>query len=268
MAKPSVICYADPNKPRTGFILQQFARGARGAVVFDGKYRPGAPAAFFGVQPHTRPAFLSAMNAEEDYYYIDNGYFSGLFKGAEYYRVTQNHLQYHKKIEPDYNRLKRQRVNVLEWQEPGSFILFCPPGQFWFEQVLGADASAWRKKMLTKLHNATDMMVVERLKPKNIHEYRASPAENALRGCYAVVTFSSNIALQAVLRGIPAYCNQLSAASHICNTIDDTTDLKTVLENPVKKTVSERADWAATLAANQWTLSEISEGKAWKKLNG
>lgn len=264
MAKPLVTCYADPDKPRTGFILKQFAIGCKGAVVFDGKYR-GGPSAFFGVQPNTREAFVEATKSDNTYpwYYIDNGYFSGLFKGADHYRVTKNNFQYHGKPDPDWERFEKQRITVQPWRERGNFVLFCPPGEFWMKNVLGLSASEWRRNVLTKLELATDMQIIERLKPKNIHEYRASTAEAALQGCNAVVTFTSNICLQALCRGIPVFCNPLSTASVIGTAFtDDVPDMN----KPYLPSIAERKQWMATLANKQWTLDEFVKGTAWRGL--
>jgi hypothetical protein len=265
MAKPSVTCYADPDKPRTGFILQKFAQGSKGAVVFDGKYREG-PSAFFGVQPNTRAAFVEATRSDNIYpwYYIDNGYFSGIFKGALFFRVTKGQFQYHGKSDPDYDRLKAQGITVAPWRTGGDHILFCPPGEHWMRNVLDRSAVEWRENMRPKIAQATDLPVIERLKPKNIHEYRESSAEVALQNCAAVVTFTSNISLQAICRGIPVFCSPMSTASYL-GVAYNNYDLPD-LNKPYLPSVAVRKSWMATLANKQWTLDEFADGTTWRSL--
>jgi hypothetical protein len=258
---PSVVCYADPKKARTSFILKAFLKGCGGGDLnLTGEYQ-GGPSVFFGVTPHTRAAYIQARNSNDyDWYYIDNGYFHGLYRGKEYYRITRNALQYTGPFDPDFDRLRNlSDVKILP-QKKGNFILFCPPTEFWMVNTFNMDRNEWRRSTLAAIKENTDLPVVERMKPKNVQEFTHFPSTIALKDAHAVVTFMSNIAVEGVLAGVPAFVANTHCAASISYT-----DLTQINDAVISE---DREVWAATLAGRQWTLAEISKGLAWDKING
>lgn len=64
----------------------------------------------------------------------------------------------------------------------------------------------------------------------------------------------SNIAVDAVIAGIPVFCTGPCAGLTM-----GLSDLSKI-ESPVRP---EREQWLYTLAANQWTFEEMKRGELW-----
>jgi hypothetical protein len=86
----------------------------------------------------------------------------------------------------------------------------------------------------------------------------AGTLAHALRDCWALVTWSSAAANEALLAGVPVFTAGTCAASSM-----GMADL-TRIETPVYP--DGRSGWAAALAGRQWTLDEMRLGMAWHAL--
>lgn len=261
MVKPSITCYANPNKVKTRVLMEAFAKGCGGKVVYDGIYR-GGPSAFYGVQPETYSAWWCAQQDEHDWYYVDNGYFKGYYQGEEYYRVTKNMLQYRGVMRPNYERWIRLGLHVKSRRNLEGPILLCPPKQFWMHNTVGLDYNEWRESTIREIKKYTDREIVVRWKPANKREFEREPANVALSTAFCVVTFMSNIAVEATLRGMPVF----TGPDHCCVPVGNT-NLRNIVA-PKVQDVDVRKEWAATLAGQQWLISEIESGMAWDTING
>jgi hypothetical protein len=85
----------------------------------------------------------------------------------------------------------------------------------------------------------------------------ALPLEEALQGAHALVTHSSNVAIEAACLGTPVFVDPASAAAPV-----GLTDLGQI-ESPV---YPDREPWLSHLAYNQFTFEEIGDGRAWRML--
>jgi len=87
---------------------------------------------------------------------------------------------------------------------------------------------------------------------------RNAPLAMDLIDCWAVVAHSSNVAVDALLLGVPVFVTDRCGARRCADT-----DLSHI-ESP--RMPDDREEWAATLAAQQWTLEEMRSGLAWRML--
>lgn len=78
-------------------------------------------------------------------------------------------------------------------------------------------------------------------------------------GVYAVVNVSSNPATQAILNGIPAFVDAPSLAYDVSNDIHFMHDIETPLR-------PDRQQWLNDLAYTEWSVPEIAQGVALKRL--
>lgn len=180
------------------------------------------------------------------WYHIDNGYLRpGHFHG--YYRISKGNTQVHftPSQAADGERWHSLALKIAPWQRNHfGHILLCPPtaavGAFF-----GFDAKRWLSDVLATLARCSLRPVVVR------HKGASRPLEEDLQGAYAVVTFNSGVAWQALLQGIPAIADWRCVVRSWNGF--DFADIEMDL------TQSDRQALFYCLANNQFTLQEIAE---------
>lgn len=240
-----IIATEETTSPKFG---RAFAQGCGGKVVE--KYFSG-PWAGFG-SPLKWEGFVKARKRGEDYYYGDHAYFGR----HGYFRVTKNALQYSPRTaqtgnhEPDYERLKMHGwTKEKPYRKSGGHIVLCPQSEGWHERM---GEPGWTQRMIHTLKLYTDRRIVQRTKKTT------RPLVDDLKGAHALVTHTSNAAVEALLHGVPVFCTGDCAASHMA--LSDVTNI----EKPILP--EGRLYMAAVLAANQWSLDEIAAGDAWRAI--
>jgi hypothetical protein len=249
-----------------------FAKGCGGApIITDGILRPG-PVALWGEHKFFK-TLAKAIADGRTWYYGDHAYFGrGVF-----FRITKNALQIHGsyfEYGPTWGRCieRLEEVRKLRLEEvrkivpvvieprkpPGDFILVCPPSYALSERS-GFTQEMWTSIIKHRIAKATKRPVVIRTKPKTGNNTPAALLA-ALKGAHALVTYTSNVAIEATCAGYPAFCTGPNPVGIFGNS-----DLKKI-EFPYVPTEAARTAWAAMLCANQWTLAEIAAGKAWKAI--
>ncbi len=131
----------------------------------------------------------------------------------------------------------------------------------WDASVQHSDHLGWCSETIAILRATTSRKIIFRPHPviEGKVDYGVSGVEmskrdmeNDLTRAHAVVTFNSNSAVDAAIRGIPVFvADKGSMALGVANT-----DLSSI-ENP---STFPRQKWVNDLAYSQWTLSEIAEG--------
>lgn len=227
-----------------------FAMGCGGEVEMSRVIRPG-PVALFG-SPKVWHILQQARAEGRTWYYGDHGY----FRRFQYYRISRDAYQHDGAPDGrdiDYDRLATLGITIAPWRRAGSHVLICPPDER-FAKLHGFRATLWTKHVMEEIQRHTDRPLIVR------HRSRAGqvPLEAHLNDCWALVTYSSNAAVEALLAGVPVFCTARCGASHMARS-----DLS-LIEEPLM--LEGREKWAATLAANQWTLEEIKAGMAWERL--
>lgn len=132
-------------------------------------------------------------------------------------------------------------------------MLICPPGEI-YGRLHGFDAAAWLADVRAALSAHTDRPV--RIRPKSDRQKRPLAAD--LEGAHALVTCASNAAVEALCAGVPVFVTKPCAAAAMAS-------------GPLGRIETPdypdgRDDWAACLAANQWTLQEIADGDCWRAI--
>jgi hypothetical protein len=184
------------------------------------------------------------------YFYIDHAYFD---RGhGKSYRITRNRYEAGPVRKCPPNRLAELEVTTFPWQKNGRDIVVCPPTDYFATAHGCAD---WLDTTLENLRNHTDRPISIRRKPDPGEA--AVPLGQALASAHALVTHSSNVAVEAACFGTPVFVAETSAAAPV-----GLTDLS-LIETPA---YPDRAPWLAHLAYNQFSLEEISKGRAWRIL--
>ena len=240
--------YAVPTEQTSPRWCAGFARGCGGAVQNGGPLREG-PFAFFG-SPHLWPLFNQAVESGRDYFYGDHAFFGR----GRFYRCTKNAKQHTGLTgNDDPKRFRSFGIPIKDWRKTGREILLCPNSETFF-RLHGLDANKWISDVKTKLRKHTDRPIVLRWK----RDARRKPLDVALRTAFAVVTFTSNAAVEGILAGVPAICTEQCAGLSM-----STSDLSLIENLP---TPEGREQWAARLANNQWTLDEMKRGDLWRAI--
>lgn len=240
-------------------VCGAFAEGARAPQVPPSVLQPEGAVAIYGRLRGCNEILAAAIEAGRDWYYLDRGYFRATRDAdySGYFRVTKNAMQHNGRGLTDDARFKSLGIRIKPWQTKGRHILVCPPGIV-FGRLAGFDSEAWMTNALAALQRHTERPVKVREKPRGMQS-RNVPLADDLADCWAVVTHSSNVAVEAAIQGVPVFCTDPCAAS-----IMGASNLSEI-ERPVYP--DGRYEWASVLANNQWTLEEFRSGLAWRMLN-
>ena len=179
-----------------------------------------------------------------DYYYVDHGYMNrGHFNG--HYRITKNALQSTQVLECPPDRFEQLNIKVQEWKRGDKILVI--PLSIPLATFLGIDAQVWLDYTIGRIKRTTDREIV--VKGKD-----GSPLLPYLDNCHALVTHSSNAAVDGVIAGVPAFSTYVSGVSPVA-----LSDLSKI-EDPI---YPDRRQWLYSLAYQQFTLEEFSNGTAW-----
>ena len=240
-------------------VCAAFAIGCNGELVsaMDVNLLPG-DAAMYGILRGTEEIIKECEDNSRDYYYIDLGYFdrsthtNNSYMG--YYRVTKNANQCNidkPATNEAVNRWENLNIKMKPWKKDGLSIVVCPLSRF-VGEFLGIKPSEWLRQTIDEIVMYTDRPVI--LKPKDSDQTLAM----TLKSAHCIVAYNSNVLVESVLNGIPVFNTGPSCVAPV-----GLSDLRKI-ENPI---TPNRGEWAANLAANQWTLNEMRNGKCWEDLN-
>lgn len=252
----AVTGYAGTGKAKARAVCRAFVDGSGGGAVLQPpprRLRSGA-AAFFGVTEATQHLWQQARAERRDWYYLDNAYFDAARGRA--FRATRNAVQARGDEAPDWPRYARLGLQIAPWRRGGRHVLVVAQSLTYMRVVAGTRGHWWRDA-LALLARHTDREIVVRGWRSNKPALAATLHE-ALRDCWALVTWSSAAANEALLAGVPVFAAGPCAASALA-----LADLRRI-ESPIYP--PGRARWAAALAGRQWTLDELRDGTAWRTL--
>ena len=258
-----LVYYAERDKKKAAKMFDALStgmatRGCRLRWAEDLGRAERAPAVFYGMSAATCGALRAYQEGARDFYYIDNAYFGR----GKYYRITRGALQ-HSGVPDgrivDARRLVPHGVEIKPWRpaERDGPILVVLQSELWFE-LHELPAREWVARVVGALREHTGRDVVVRAKPPP-REIDPRTFPEVLAGAWAVVTWSSNAAVQAVLEGVPAFTWVDCAATAM-----GSKDLSLIERPP---TPPGRRRWAQVLASNQWTRAEVASGRAWRDLH-
>lgn len=200
---------------------------------------------------------LQQIRAErERYIFFDNAYFGGGTR-TDRLRLTLNGYQ-KARIDGEDRPARDWGVAIEPWRPAGEFVLVVPPSEA-VTRLFGLEA--WLDATLARLRSCTTRPV--RVSPKADRD--KSPLRARLESCHAVVTWSSNVAVEAVCMGVPAFVSGESAARPVCRGLEA---LEGQIEDPLRVDDERRAAWQRSLAWGQFTVDEIASGFAREVLEG
>lgn len=245
--------YGTPGREPSEVLGRAFSQGCGGKYVESRILQPG-PVAFYGTSNYTVNIRQAAEGHGRDFYYVDNGYLRpGQFDG--YFRITRNAEQLHSSVQRcTSTRFERLGLEIAPWRKQGGHHILVVQQSKTYFQLRGMRAGVVLWDTLAEIARHTDRKIVCRPKPTRHTKKRDLMID--LQRAHCVVTYSSNVAVEALMLGIPVVTLGPCAASPLSKTVEE-------IEEPI---YPDREQWAHWLANNQWTLEEIETGVAWRHL--
>ena len=248
--------YPQPGKDKSRVLVSAFLYGCRGALAepIERGLRPG-PAVFYGTIGIE--AIFNEARARGEWFYIDNAFLDAA-RGT-HFRVGVDALQ-GPLLPADHRRLESLRVEVEPWTRGGRHVLIVQQSDYYMREVanVAAGSASWTESVMRILARNTDRPIrVRSWAPDKIG--LAKTLREDLDGCWAVVTHSSAAAIAAILAGVPAFV--LGGSGPLLAMASSELE---AIERPRRP--DGRREWAAQLAASQWTKDELGAGVAWRAL--
>lgn len=174
-----------------------------------------------------------------------DGYYRFMYSRPDPIFVTDNALLAQRMDEGGLNL----RPVLTPLRRDGRHVLIAMPGEE-FGRAHGLDMRPWMAGIVSEVKRHTDrpLIVRDRLSP--------SPLASDMRDCWAVVTHSSNVAVDAVLAGIPVFIEPTSMAAPVGNFSLGK------LEEPFFPDSELLSTWWASLMCQQFTVAEMHGGVA------
>jgi hypothetical protein len=241
------LCYSVPRERTSPKWCNAFATGCGGGIVTTKWLMKSYNVAMFG-SPVLWDVLTEAKKRKMTWYYGDHAYF-GRWK---YYRCTKNAAQ-HTGLDGDTDPARFLAFNrpIKPWRKSGGHIVLAPNSPA-FLRLNNLDAKAWVHDVTRRLKLHTDREVRLRW------VWSPRPLAVDLVGAWALVTYTSNSAVEAAIAGVPVF-----ALGECPGRTIGTNDLS-LIESPLMP--DNRLEWASTLANNQWTFGEMAAGMAWSTL--
>jgi hypothetical protein len=246
--------------------VNAFARGAE-LPIYDYSYNwkdSDEPILIRGLGK--RNIIKYCIENNRDYYYMDSGYFGNYRqpsnpKGWKYWhRIVKNGLQHTDILQVRDDRLRRQLMRIHQYKHhTNENILLVTPSEKPCKYY-DIDLKKWRKETIAEIRKHTDRPI--KIRDKETRRTRLSNTiYHDLQNTFAVVTYQSIAAVEAVMYGIPAFTLAPTAADPVCDK-----DLS-LLENPTEIPYRKRYEWASSIAYGQFHTEELRNGTAWRIIN-
>jgi len=208
-----------------------------------------------------------AMEHNRDFYFIETGYL-GNYRCENnqtgrkiYHRIEKNSMQQSRIMDVPDDRWRdlcafNPALTYKGWKKPGSKILLIMSTDKPFE-FYNSSRDDWVNSTIATLRQHSDREIVIREKAGRGERTNDTIYDALDQDIYAVVTYNSIAAVEAIQYGIPAFCTAPTAASAV------TTGDFSQIENPPKLSEDIIYKWLSSVAYGQFSLNEILTGKAW-----
>lgn len=204
------------------------------------------------------------------FYYMDTGYFGNEAsadnpQGWKYWhRIVKNDLQHNDIIKRPADRWESFKRKLSPWKKNGRKILVAKPDEKPCKYY-GIDLEQWTQEVIQTIQQHTDRPIELRERaPKRIDRTVSNTLKQALdNDVYALVTFNSNAATEAIMYGYPAFVLAPSSAAKPVASSD-----LALIETPFYPDHDKLYEWVCHLAYGQFHTSEIKTGKAKAMLEG
>ena len=227
------------------------------------------------INTHTLKPYLKT----HDWYYFDQPYFfNNNYQthpdfNDHWYRICKNDLQIteirkFEGMEKRYTDIlnqysKKELIQEQEWKKDGSYILVIPPSHhtaIWFEM----DEEKWIEDTIKEIKKYTDREIKVRYKFRDNEKWHnkrnKTPLEEDLSGAFAIVSWHSMTANEALVYGIPSFASNHSPARPVSLGLDELSKIETPYYP------DNRHEWLCSLFGSMFRKSEMQSGYAYDLL--
>ena len=245
------------------------AAGDRPRLFMEADYRVPEHdlAVFYGYTQILRRVMADYIKAGRKAVYIDLGYWDreGM-RGHHKIVVNARHpTAYFDRKPQDGYRAGKLGVKAEPWRKADGHILLAGMGEKAAEAE-GQKVEKFEYWAIAEIRKITDREIVYRPKPSwiqarkiagTIHSPKAQPLAEVLANCHAVVTHHSNVAVEGLCAGVPAFCWGGVAAGLSSQDLSD-------IERPYYP--EGRSNWINAISYTQWNIDEMTRGLPWRHL--
>ena len=226
------------------------------------------PAAFFGCLRGTKQLIWDCNEHNIPYYYFDHAY---IFKAIQHrpneyirdkhYRVTKNKESVTKLIEWRSVRDLKRRVQKIQQLKDfdidvthyknGTDVLILPPTEAICRLYNYGSTDEWIDRTENEIKKHTDRNIIVKRK-----DDQSVSLDSLFKKSYCIVSSQTTAVIDAIKRGIPSFCEDISCAVPVSKT-----DFSQI-ENPYRPSNVEVEDWFGSLLCSQFSALEIKNGEA------
>jgi hypothetical protein len=167
------------------------------------------------------------------------------------------------------SRAKLLGLNLKPWRTAGEHILICGQHERSLQWQNMPDITQWIKNTIVEIRKFSDRKIIVRPHPRcaiqSVENYfnnvsRQIPAKQqgtyddydiTFSDAHAVINWSSNPGIRAIINGVPAFVGPSSLAYDVANHS---------LDNIETPSTPDRDQWLNDYAHTEWTIQEISSG--------
>lgn len=179
---------------------------------------------------------------------------AGYMSRPNFHRVSVGNYhpgEYMMDIDRPGDRLATHDVQVKPWRGDGEYILVCIVSKFNMALFGINDLPREVDETIEIIKQHSDREIIIRDRKDRFGD----PISVQLQKAWAVVTWSSNCAVEGIINGVPGFLRAGAAASPMC-----LTDLSRI-EQPYYP--DNREQWLRNLAYQQFSIGELKSGYAW-----
>lgn len=250
------VCISDERKEKCELVMGALAAGwgdPPATLIHSHPPDDGEPIAVWGQIYLIERVLPKAIEQKRPFWHVDNGYYMPAAREAArtgYHRVCYRGMSPVFLKDAPAPRCEALRPRLKSWRKWGEHILIALPGEE-YGRAMGLNMRDWIRDSVSSVRKHTDRPITLRDRKSD------KPLADDLHNCWALVTHSSNVAVDAVLAGIPVFVAPTNPAAPVGN-------LDIAQINTPK--MFDRSFWWRSLMFQQFTRAEMYSGLAYRHL--
>ena len=229
---------------------------------------------FWGLAGKNKPEIAECMRLNKTWFYVDVGYFTKQITrypepkihdyDKTYFRIVKGGLHTIRGHIGTGQRITELEHNGIDMEFKGwntgetKHVLLCPSSQMVTYEINGMTQEQWIEEAINDLKQYTDREIRLRNKPRPNNQWWGTDIKDELIDCHCLVTNMSLSAIDAIMNKVPVICHERNVCSPV------TSRESKFIEKPFRPGKKTMTEWLKFVVENQFTIPEISSGKAFE----